>query len=1019
MAASEHIQTDLDRDPEWWANWFEQDFSWEGLKKRPWRGWVVVDDARCMPEGDVPEGATIREATLQDYWRADPEADWVLRDLGEPGEADSQAELVRLEETVWHRVHLPPATRAGERSWKANPEDERLEARWAQVQADLQLRMKLGFETKLDYDGDRVGADGRAQLDGVVIKALYLSHKSKARQVHLLMAYSFHLMGIDAEKAHFGSLADFDSARFGGIARFASASFGSLANFNKVSFGRIASFKSASFGGIAIFDSASFGGTARFDSAIFGGTTRFDSAIFGGTARFDSAIFDGIASFDSADFGGTARFKSARFGSLAIIDNACFGSLAIFDSVHFGGLARFDSARFGGLADFDSARFGGIAHFDSANFGTASFISASFVGDARFERVSFVDNAWFDSANFGDDAKFDSASFGTASFESASFGGDAGFETAIFGGTASFNSAYCEGDSSFESASFGNDADFEGARFDGVADFESVSFGGDAGFETAIFGGSVRFESARFSGVTRFNRAIFDGGAWFKSAIFGGGADFESANFGTDVRFDSASFGGDALFKSASFGGYARFLSTCFGGDARFDSASFGGNARFDSAVFFKSADFQRGSASALAAGRLVAGAGDEAAIKAVTKAARASDYTLVLTHGAAKRETGAFQGFDFSRVRCLGDADFSDRGFGTAPDFQDSRFYGRADFHKADMHEGVRLTGAEFRLDDDLGVLNWGALVARFSDNVAPFHVPFGPHRYGPVKLGEKRHLPFWKAAYQAWKAYHEGTCSPHAPVKGLIKTASGLPVQLYKALRKPNPTAKPLSSHRHLDAPADYEASYRRLKRIMGGIGSHIEEQRFFALELIARQQRKDVNIWERRVAADYGLIADYGRSFVRPLMALAVVCVVMSGLYAGLAGFGGALSPPASVMASAQTPITTVQRYDAPPYTRPSVWARTADERSWVQDQFLRHQARKLAVLSQVSGPLVFAAEITLAPVANPVRHHGWALRLNEKGGAWSAAFSALRLIHRMLALPLIFLFALSLRRRFQLG
>ena len=68
---------------EWWDKWWEEDFSWEGLAKKRWEGWVVMDDGRVLPMEDapgdlekdnsailrLPDGFPGRQATLQDYWR--------------------------------------------------------------------------------------------------------------------------------------------------------------------------------------------------------------------------------------------------------------------------------------------------------------------------------------------------------------------------------------------------------------------------------------------------------------------------------------------------------------------------------------------------------------------------------------------------------------------------------------------------------------------------------------------------------------------------------------------------------------------------------------------------------------------------------------------------------------------------------------------------------------------------------------------------------------------------------------
>ncbi len=115
---AEAITTDIDKAPDWWAAWFDADYSWDGLARlnadgRPhhaWAGWVVVDETYCMPADEAPDNANTRPASLQDYWRADPAFDWRLRD---DAALEAVGELFTGDETpdgrTWHIVHLPPA----------------------------------------------------------------------------------------------------------------------------------------------------------------------------------------------------------------------------------------------------------------------------------------------------------------------------------------------------------------------------------------------------------------------------------------------------------------------------------------------------------------------------------------------------------------------------------------------------------------------------------------------------------------------------------------------------------------------------------------------------------------------------------------------------------------------------------------------------------------------------------------------------------------------------------------------
>lgn len=111
-----------------------------------------------------------------------------------------------------------------------------------------------------------------------------------------------------------------------------------------------------------------------------------------------------------------------------------------------------------------------------------------------------------------------------------------------------------------------------------------------------------------------------------------------------------------------------------------------------------------------------------------------------------------------------------------------------------------------------------------------------------------------------------------------------------------------------------------------------------------------------WEIAAAWLYGAFADYGASILQPVRVLALVWLAAFSVYAGLAFKADPLAEPVKGV--------------APP-----------------------------AALVDFAGPLVFAAEISVAPVSDPVRRHDWAQRLEAAGDGWSAAFSAARLIHRL--------------------
>lgn len=99
-----------------WQNWRDEDFTWEGLKKKTWLGWVICGDGLVREEASgaiygqpIPAVAVPtqgRPANLQDFWRADPATGRWRDDAA----MRSPVELIILHgQPTYHCVHLPLA----------------------------------------------------------------------------------------------------------------------------------------------------------------------------------------------------------------------------------------------------------------------------------------------------------------------------------------------------------------------------------------------------------------------------------------------------------------------------------------------------------------------------------------------------------------------------------------------------------------------------------------------------------------------------------------------------------------------------------------------------------------------------------------------------------------------------------------------------------------------------------------------------------------------------------------------
>ncbi len=459
---------------QWWKDWFEADYSWDGLADRPWQGWVVVEDktaykqyikAHGLPKGcpntdcqvvpadyeGLPEGTITHPANLQDYWR------------------DQEGKLEGLQDKTQYTIaHLPTYFQERVRSWKADTEHEN----WQKLSTIVTDRLDKAARTnvQLHYGGEQVKSlDRRANFSGCILPALPYQTSNKLladpsisfdiygdenRALHLSLYRAAILQPQNFTNTIFGSTTDFRHAQFsGGDTNFEDANFS---------------------GGGADFEYAQFSrGTVNFGYVEFsGGKVSFWETLFsGGDANFLGAEFSvSDTTFNGAQFsGGDADFRHAKFSG---------GAAYFFETRFSGGNTHFSGAEFsGGEVYFVKSQFsGGYASFDDVQFSS---------GQTNFSETQFS----------GGDAYFRGAHFsgGQTDFSEAQFsGGDADFGHTQFSG----------GDAIFSNVMFKESFNFENSRFDKRTLFENVTFPPAAGSQSA-------FRGTQFLGPADFSRTKF------------------------------------------------------------------------------------------------------------------------------------------------------------------------------------------------------------------------------------------------------------------------------------------------------------------------------------------------------------------------------------------------------------------------------------------------------------------------------------------------------------------------------
>lgn len=263
----------VDLEGTWWRDWWDEDYSWEGLARKP-----------VGKNGTVIHGGIGGVVNLQDYWRRDP----VSGQARDDATLIAAGELEALDGAVFHIAHVPRRNRAGVGTWKA----DLLHAKWVSLELLINTRCGHSLQTTVGYRGLAEGVDGRVQLAGAVLR--------KA-------PYSATHLNIEASRSAYLCAADFSGQVFGKGARLPHAFLTS-----------------------ASFDDAKFLGDVDFCNTIFNGYVRFVNSRFDGETFFDTAKFRGLAAFENALLHPATTFDRAKFEALDKVASRCQLTMGTF-----------------------------------------------------------------------------------------------------------------------------------------------------------------------------------------------------------------------------------------------------------------------------------------------------------------------------------------------------------------------------------------------------------------------------------------------------------------------------------------------------------------------------------------------------------------------------------------------------------------------------------------------------------------------------------------------------------------
>jgi hypothetical protein len=335
----------------------------------------------------------------------------------------------------------------------------------------------------------------------------------------------------------------------------------------------------------------------------------------------------------------------------------------------------------------------------------------------------------------------------------------------------------------------------------------------------------IKFEDTNFESDIRFSNYIFSD-VDFSRSVFNGLANFRESHLIGYSEFSRAEFGTRAIFGGATFAGDVNFRNAKFYFDGEFRRTVFSGDADFGFAIFLKRALFANASFEDNADFRRVDihGSSDFN----LTKFSAKADFERTFFGGYINfNEAKLLGAFNFSRVLCKENINFYRTEFSMGAQFDKSVFSGHADFsntsftgftilRNATFHQEVNFTNSELKAPTDFTGCNFGTY----------------PPQFPGAKL-------------------HEGT--------------------VWRKVSWPRPPTNP-------DNAGVFTDAYERLKLEMDRLKKHEDELMFFAKELECRRVAAG-QLWGLHIGT-YGILCNYGRSFMIPvgwLLALIVIGAV----------------------------------------------------------------------------------------------------------------------------------------------
>lgn len=376
-------------------------------------------------------------------------------------------------------------------------------------------------------------------------------------------------------------------------------------------------------------------------------------------------------------------------------------------------------------------------------------------------------------------------------------------------------------------------------------DFSHTGYTGNFSVEGFIFPATAFFSDARFHDRATFAGAFFKCEMSIMDSVFEADCDLADVVSGLRSLAVRTIFRGRAIFTRCKLADGMQFHSARFEDQAEFDGADLKQSVDFSGAVFLDHARFDKA--------RVEGSARFSGAVFHKTASFTDADFDNSEHGGAVDFRQTRFDGeADFAQAKfsARSPADFTDAAFGQTASFVNSRWRGRPNFRRARF---IR------HPPDFVG--------AMFGNGMSAPHPGFG------IELAQTR----WPDAPPIPAPAPDDASEED---KGRIAWETG------QAKRQ---------------AAADI-ASYQHLKFLAGE-----QDKPGEALDFHARQLRAQRIVdgfsgrpWQARTSALFELVSDYGRSILRPLIAMAVLFVPTAIIFEQSQRLGEGCAPLTPVQA-----------------------------------------------------------------------------------------------------------------------